>query len=615
MATPNDPMGVYKLGLAARRAEVEKLHVTDRNSARIRLVLAIGFVGVLLVAYRGGPINSSWSALPAFAFAGLWIYESWLSQKRARIERAVAFYERGIARLEDRWAGLGETGLEFFSAEHPYASDLDLFGKGSLFERLNEARTAPGQQRLADWLLNASAPSEIRDRQAAVEELKRRTQLRETLAVAGATIREEVRPDDLRKWAAEAPLPWTKAYTTTAVATALVLATSFLVMTPFAFSGKISGAWLLLLLGIDLVVMRSLLDAVIRVARDAGRRLNELQVMGEVLNIIETTPFDSPRLQMLKKSLGEGRQRPSRLISKLSRLVGFFDAHRNQLLIPLLWPTFWAPLWALLIESWRNRHGNAVRGWIDAVADLEALCSLAGFAFENPEYESPVIEPDVVRFTARSLGHPLLPAKQRVSNPVRLGTQAGGKDIGQPQQDVRMVMVSGSNMSGKSTYLRTIGLNAVLAQAGSVVCGKDVRLCPFNIGAAMRVGDSLQEGRSRFFAELLRVRQVVQMAGNGSERPLLFLLDEIFAGTNSEDRRAGAAGVVKGLLEHKAIGLVTTHDLALTKLPETLGNTVVNVHFQDHMEKDEMTFDYNLRPGVVQRSNALALMRAVGLSV
>jgi DNA mismatch repair ATPase MutS len=155
----------------------------------------------------------------------------------------------------------------------------------------------------------------------------------------------------------------------------------------------------------------------------------------------------------------------------------------------------------------------------------------------------------------------------------------------------------------------------VLAQAGSVVCGQDVRLCPFNIGAAIRVGDSLQEGRSRFFAELLRVRQVVELAVASKDRPLLFLLDEIFAGTNSEDRRAGAAGVVKGLLEHNAIGLVTTHDLALTKLPETLGASVVNVHFQDHMEKDEMTFDYNLRPGVVQRSNALALMRAVGLSV
>jgi len=615
MATPIDPLVVYQLGLAARRAEGEKLLATDRTSARIRLTLALAFVGILIVAYRGGPIRSSWSALPALGFAALWIYESWLSQKRARIGRAVAFYERGIARLEDRWAGFGDSGLDFFSAEHPYASDLDLFGKGSLFERINEARTAPGQQRLADWLLHATAPDEIRARQGAVEELKRKTQLRETLAVAGATLREEIRPNDLRQWAAAEPLPWTKSYTTSAVSAALVLSLAFLVLTPLAFTGKISGTWLLLLLVIDLFVMRSLLEAVIRVARDAGRRLNELQVMGAVLQIIENTPFDNPRLNSLKSSLGEGRQRPSRRISKLSRLVGFFDAHRNQLLIPILWPTFWAPLWALLIENWRKRHGNAVGNWIEAVADLEALCSLAGFAFENPEYESPVIEPDVVRFTARSLGHPLLPANKRVSNPVRLGTQAGGKDIGEPQQDVRVVMVSGSNMSGKSTYLRTIGLNAVLAQAGSVVCGQDVRLCPFNIGAAIRVGDSLQEGRSRFFAELLRVRQVVELAASSKDRPLLFLLDEIFAGTNSEDRRAGAAGVVKGLLEHNAIGLVTTHDLALTKLPESLGSTVVNVHFQDHMEKDEMTFDYNLRPGVVQRSNALALMRAVGLSV
>ena len=615
MVTVNDPLAVYHQGLAARQAQVEKLLATDSRSAKTRLALTVLFVGILFAAYRGDSVKSSWSAVPAAAFFGLWLYESWLGRKRARVERAVAFYQRGIARLEDRWAGLGDTGLEFFSAEHPYASDLDVFGVGSLFERLNEARTAPGQHRLAQWLLGPSDPKEIRARQVAIEELKTKTALREDLAVAGAALREEMRPDDLRQWAKAEPLSWSRAYTTAAVSAAFVLAATFLVLAPLAFTGKVSGAWLLVLLVVDLFVMRSLLEAVLRVARDAGRRLNELQVMGTVLRIIENVPFDSPRLDSLKRQLGEGSQRPSRLISQLSRLVGFFDAHRNQLLIPLLWPTFWAPLWALSIERWRTRHGPAVGAWIDAVADLEALCSLAGFAFENPSYESPVIEPDAVRFTAASLGHPLLPAGKRISNPVRLGHQAGGKDIGEPGADVRTLMVSGSNMSGKSTYLRTIGLNAVLAQAGSVVCGQDVRLCPFNIGAAIRVGDSLQEGRSRFFAELLRVKQVVQMGNAESTRPLLFLLDEIFAGTNSDDRRAGAAGVVKGLLAHNAVGLVTTHDLALTKLPETLGNVVVNVHFQDHMENDEMTFDYTLRPGVVQRSNALALMRAVGLAV
>ncbi|MDX2021565.1 MAG: DNA mismatch repair protein MutS [Deltaproteobacteria bacterium] len=615
MSASAEPLAIYQAGLVERQQQVAALMVKDRRSALLRLGLAIAFVAVLWVAYRGHDLRPSWSALPAAAFVALWIYESLLAQKRARVERGVAFYERGIARLEDRWAGQGDTGLAFFSPEHPYASDLDVFGKGSLFERLNEARTAPGQKRLADWLLHPSDDKEIRDRQKAVMELRTKTLLREKLAVAGATLRDEMRPDDLRQWAAAPPLPWSRSYVTLAVTAALILGACFLVVAPLALSGRISGTWLLGLLLIDFFVTRALLDAVIRVAREVGKRLVELQVMGIVLQIIETTPFDSPRLDSLKRALGQGAERPSRLIGVLSRRVGFFDAHRNQLLIPLLWPTFWAPLWALTIERWRHKHGKAVGEWIDAVADLEALCSLAGFAFENPTYESPVIETEITRYTARTLGHPLLAASKRVSNPVRLGTQAGGKDIGEAGQDVRVVMVSGSNMSGKSTYLRAIGLNAVLAQAGSVVCGQDVRLCPFNIGAAIRVGDSLAEGRSRFFAELLRVRQVVELASHDQERPLLFLLDEIFAGTNSEDRRAGAAGVVKGLLTHNAVGLVTTHDLALTRLPETLGPVVVNVHFQDHLENNEMTFDFTLRPGVVQRSNALALMRAVGLHV
>ncbi len=613
--TQQTPGEVYQGGLRARQAEVDRLLARDRFSVRVRLALTALFIGLLIQAYRDPALDGRWALVPAFLFVLLWLWENRLARQRSGAERGVAFFARGLARVEDRWSGKGDTGLAFFDPEHLYASDLDIFGVGSVFERLNEARTAPGQRRLADWLLAPAAPEEIRDRQAAVAELAPKVELRERLAVAGSDLREKTQPEDLRRWATAPPLPWSRLRLVFLVTTALILAAAFLVITPLAFMGKMSGAALLGLLAIDLVVMRALLDAVLQVAREVNRRLDELQVMGALLQTIEQTPFDSPRLQLLSKRVGRGAERPSRVIAQLSRRVGFFDAYRNQLLIPFLWPLFWAPLWALTIESWRRKHGHVVSDWIDAVADLEALCSLAGFAFENPDFENPVIEPDAVRYTARTLGHPLLPTDKRVSNAVRLGHNAGGKDIGEPQQTIRLMMVSGSNMSGKSTYLRTIGLNAVLAQAGSVVCGQDVRVCPFDVGAAIRVSDSLQEGRSRFFAELLRVRQVVALAAAQGPRPVLFLLDEIFAGTNSEDRRAGAAGVVKGLLSHNTVGLITTHDLALTRLPETLGPEVVNVHFQDRLQADQMHFDYTLRPGVVQKSNALALMRAVGLDV
>lgn len=608
-------MNAYQEGLAARQADLSRLLSRDRLSVRARLGLAVALVAVLVYAYKNHDISARWALLPTVAFAALWVYESRLAERRARVARGIAFFERGLARLGDEWAGRGDTGDTFFDPEHPYASDLDVFGRGSLFERLNEARTAPGQRRLADWLLSPASPQEIRDRQAAVAELAPKVELREKLAVVGADVRAQTQPEALRRWAEAPPLPWSRGHTALLVALALVLATAFAVIAPLAFTGRLSGWALLAILVVDLFVMRALLDAVLQVAREVNHRLSELQVMGALLELLEQTPFDAPRLLHMRKRLGTRSERPSRLIARLSRRVGFFDAYRNQLLIPLLWPLYWAPLWALTIESWRRTHGHTVTVWIDVVAELEALCSVAGFAFENPTFENPVIEPGELRFTARVLGHPLLPGAKRVSNPARLGHKTGGKDIGDPGQSIRLLMVSGSNMSGKSTYLRTIGLNAVLAQAGSVVCGQDVRLCPFDIGASIRVSDSLQEGRSRFFAELLRVRQVVALAAANGPRPVLFLLDEIFAGTNSEDRRAGAAGVVKALMTHNTLGLVTTHDLALTRLPETLGPEVVNVHFQDRLDDGHMHFDYTLRTGVVQKSNALALMRAVGLDV
>jgi DNA mismatch repair ATPase MutS len=247
------------------------------------------------------------------------------------------------------------------------------------------------------------------------------------------------------------------------------------------------------------------------------------------------------------------------------------------------------------------RFGPDLGRWIDAVGEFEALSAFAALSYEHPEYAFPEIVEEAPCLEATAIGHPLLPVSRCVRNDVMLSGEN------------QALIVSGSNMSGKSTLLRTVGVNVVLALAGSPVCAERLRLSPLAIGASIRIQDSLMEGSSRFYSEILRLRQITELTRGGL--PVLFLLDEILNGTNSHDRGIGAEAVVRNLVEGGAIGLVTTHDLALTRLAEALAPRVANVHFQDHLANGVIAFDYRMHPGIVTKSNALELMRAVGLNV
>jgi len=291
----------------------------------------------------------------------------------------------------------------------------------------------------------------------------------------------------------------------------------------------------------------------------------------------------------------------SHRIAKLARLVHLVDTMKNQLFAPLGAILLWSTQLAFAIESWRASSGRAIADWLAAVGGFEALCALAAYSYENPGDPFPELEADGPLFVAEGVGHPLIAPGRCVSNDLSLGGP------------LRMLVVSGSNMSGKSTLLRTVGINAVLALAGAPVRADRLRISPMAIGATLRIQDSLQAGRSRFFAEITRLRQLVDLAKG--PLPLLFLLDEILNGTNSHDRRVGAESLLRGLVGLGAVGLVTTHDLALAEIADRIEAGAANVHFADHFEDGTMHFDHRMRPGVVRHSNALALMRAVGLDV
>ena len=338
----------------------------------------------------------------------------------------------------------------------------------------------------------------------------------------------------------------------------------------------------------------------------------DLALLVEVLAGIERGRFSAPKLRALADALAVDGATASRLVGRLRRRLGILDATRNELFAPIAYPLLVRSLTAVAVDRWRARYGGAVVRWVDVVGEFEALCSLSGYAYEHPADVFPAFVDEGPLFDAEALAHPLMSPAVAVPNDVRIaGLPAeAGADVARGFS--RALIVSGSNMSGKSTLLRAVGLNVVLAQAGAPVRAARLRLSRLALGATLRVEDSLQAGQSRFYAEILRIRDILAVARGPV--PLLFLLDEILHGTNSHDRRIGADAIVRALVGAGAIGLVTTHDLALTELAGRLEG-VVNVHFEDRIEDGRMAFDYRMRPGVVEHSNALELMRAIGIEV
>jgi len=565
------------------------------GNARLIAFVAIPVLGLL--AYWPEWVSWWWLPVPVLAFVLLVAWHARVGRRRERAERAASFYERGLARLDEKWQGQGRQGMRYLEADHPFAADLDLFGPASLFELLCTARTRGGEDTLAQWLLHPAAVEVVRDRQAAVVELRDQLDLREDLAVLGEDIRAAVKPIKLVQWASEPrvlTLRWPRW-----VAYLLPIPTLVALIGWFGLDfGSLPFLALALVETGFAVWMRPQVQRVVGDVEKCGR---DLALLSGMLACLESAPFQAPRLVELRRQLDAEGQPPSQRIAQLGKLIDWLDAGRNQFFLPIALILLWRTRLAYAIDDWRSVSGAAVGRWLDVLNEFEALGALANYAYERPDDPFPELVAQGPCYEAVELGHPLLPIAKCVRNSLHLGNE------------VRVLIVSGSNMSGKSTLLRTVGVNAVLALAGGPVRARSLRLSPLALGATLRIQDSLQAGRSRFFAEVMRVRQLVEFAKG--PLPLLFLLDEIFHGTNSHDRRHGAEAIVRGLVGQGAIGLVTTHDLALATIAERLSPHAKNVHFADHMENGEMVFDYQMRPGIVQHSNALALMRAVGLEV
>jgi hypothetical protein len=592
------PGAEYASRLAAKEASLRRTEASEQRVGVARLLLA-GIALVLAWSSWGGHwLSAFWTLAPVAGFVWAVAYHAFLRRRHSRDRRVAEFYRRGLARLEDRWAGSGNRGERFGDLHHVYAADLDLFGEGSLFELLCAARTRMGEETLAQWLLAPAAPAEVGQRHTCVLDLRDRLDLRERIAVLGSESEPTLYPGRLLRWA-EAPaalggrwMGWVAWLLPALLLAALV-------------AGNLTGIWspVVLLLAIEAIVLHRLkkrLQEVLFPAESAFD-FDGLKTFAGLLLEIEQAKFSSPPMGSLADGISCGGVRGSARIGRLAFLVMLSEQRMNLVVRGLQVPLLYTLHVALAAERWRRTNGKSVRAWAAAAGRFEALASLAQYSFEHPDDPFPVFASGPACLRAREMGHPLIPPARCVRNDVTLAERT------------RVWLVSGSNMSGKSTLLRCVGLNVVLAMAGAPVRARLFELTPLQVGASIRINDSLREGSSRFYAEITRLRQLEELSGR--DPTLLFLIDEMLQGTNSNDRRIGAEGVLGAFIERGAIGLATTHDLALTDL-DGLGEGVLrNMHFQDHLEDGRMRFDYSLREGVVTKSNGLELMRAIGLRV
>jgi hypothetical protein len=601
----------------ARFGELRDAYNTRRyRAANVTVALFAAIILCALVAWFG---QMPWlflaSAACALGFVGAFVRQTQLDNIYDRYATLYALNDEGLRRLARDWDGIplreppGATGQEDF------AGDLDLLGHASLLHLVGTAVTPGGQRRLRSWLLEPASPDVVRERQAAVAELAPLVDLRDELGVRGRQVNMTVEAyERFLAWAEGQPWlrPRRALLWTSRILPAIVLA--LLVAQLAGFTPL--PIWLVFVV-VNLLITRQAGKPVDELLDQVSERQRAFQPYADLFALLTSRPFEAPLLRRIQAELATGQQSAEHEMRRLGKILQWGDL-RLSMFFPVIQAVL---LWSFhilwLLEGWQADAGRSVRGWMETLSELEALAALATLAYDNPEWTfadftetrtgAGGAESEPPLLTARDLGHPLLPPAVRVGNDVAVGPPG------------RFLFVTGSNMSGKSTLLRAIGVNVVLAQAGGPVCAAAMRLPPVALATSVRVRDSLEYGVSYFMAELRRLKEVVEITEQAhaeGERVPLFLLDEILHGTNTSERQIAARRVIRHLLATGAMGTVSTHDLSLADVAEMRAASTP-VHFTEQFTRGPagpaMRFDYRLRPGVATSTNALKLMEIVGL--
>ncbi len=594
------PQQEYNNRLEYIRSIKEKLSKQYRWLALARLGI---FLLTLVLIYFA--VNWGYTALSIILVSGIAVFLFVVRQhlkmgsRISHLEKIKKINEDELKALDHDF-GHFDPGAEFISHEHPYASDLDIFGKGSVFQFINRTSTFRGKSMLASWLASYQPDAgAIEKRQQAVRELSVEKFWREEFRATGYEAEEKREDsDELIRWVDE-PAEF---HRPAVLAWLIIIPVLGIATITFVALGSIPAIALLFFLGISLSVSARYKKLIDKKHRNLGRRATIIEKYSRLLTLIENMDFNSSLLKEIKSSMGDKELMPGKRVKKLYHILNAFDTRLN-LIAGFLLNTFflWDMIQARRLENWVAENKGFLPEWIAAVAEIDSLASLANFRYNYPEttFPEPGHDDDFI-IDGEGLGHPIIPEKDLVRNPVLVN--GGGK----------FQIITGANMAGKSTYLRTVGVNLVLAMAGAPVSAKRFIFSPVRIMTSIRTSDSLLKNESYFYAELKRLGQIIGTLESGER--LFILLDEILKGTNSKDKQAGSMELMKKLLNYKAYGLVATHDLALGELEQEYPGEITNRSFEVVIRDDQLVFDYKIRDGIARQMNATFLMKKMGIT-
>lgn len=492
-----------------------------------------------------------------------------------------------------------EDGKEYTNPEHPYSFDLDIFGRRSLFQSINRTCTFFGKVRLAEWLQNhLHEKTSIEKRQEMVREISEHTLFREQFRVAGLVHHgQSSDAEKIQAWS-QSPAQYLHAGWVKTFIWGVPVINSLLLITSLA--GWISFSWLGLSFGIFLVLSFGIIKRATYIQDTYGKQLKSLNGYARLIALAKAEDWKSAGMQELMERLDLNGQSPVQALQQLSKELDRLDLRNNQFLYVLLEGSIFFQLQEIVrIERWKARYGQHINEWLETVGELDALCSLGIFAYNHPQYTYPELTEKPFCFLATQMGHPLMPVSQCVKNDATIPSRPF------------FLIITGANMAGKSTYLRTIGVNYLLACIGAPVCCERLKLHPNQLITSLRTSDSLSDNESYFFAELKRLKRIIDLLNQGKQ--LFIILDEILKGTNSMDKQKGSFDLIRQFMQLKANGIIATHDLLLGSLIKQFPEEIRNYCFEADTKENELTFSYKLREGVAQNMNACFLMKKMGI--
>ncbi len=492
-----------------------------------------------------------------------------------------------------------EDGKEYVNPEHPYSFDLDIFGRRSLFQSINRTCTFFGKVRLAEWLQNhLHEKTSIEKRQEMIREISEHTLFREQFRVAGLVHHGQSSDGEkIQAWS-QSPAQYLHAGWVKAFIWGVPVINSLLLITSLA--GWTSFSWLGLSFGIFLVLSFGIIKRATYIQETYGKQLKSLNGYARLIALAKAENWKSAGMQELMERFNLNGQSPIQALQQLSKELDRLDLRNNQFLYVLLEGSIFFQLQEIVrIERWKARYGQHISKWLETVGELDALCSLGTFAYNHPQYTYPELTEKPFCFLATQMGHPLMPASQCVKNDATIPSRPF------------FLIITGANMAGKSTYLRTIGVNYLLACIGAPVCCERLKLYPNQLITSLRTSDSLSDNESYFFAELKRLKRIIDLLNQGQQ--LFIILDEILKGTNSMDKQKGSFDLIRQFMQLKANGIIATHDLLLGSLIKQFPEEIRNYCFEADIKENELTFSYKLREGVAQNMNACFLMKKMGI--